>query len=124
MRYILKNKLDYILRYIVGTALLIVSLLFVLNPENAESFKVLNQPDPIRHILGWTEAAFCVLFIFYRTHYLGAFGLFIVFAFAAYLHLKVGIRPYGLIGWTVGILFVLYCDKRRKATANKSGVER
>ena len=103
MQFILKNKLDYILRYVIGTALLIVSLLFVLDPANAESFKILNQPDYIRQILGWTEAAFCVLFIFYRTHYLGALGLLIVFAFAAYLHLKVGVRPYGLIGWTVGI---------------------
>lgn len=117
MQFILKNKLDYILRYVIGTALLIVSLLFVLDPANAESFKILNQPDYIRQILGWTEAAFCVLFIFYRTHYLGAFGLLVVFVFAAYLHLKVGVRPYGLIGWTVGILFVLYCGSRRKTTA-------
>jgi hypothetical protein len=119
MRYILKNKFDYILRYVIGTALLIVSLLFVLDPANAESFKILNQPDYLRQILGWTEAAFCGLFIFYRTRYWGAFGLLIVFAFAAYLHLKAGVRPYGLIGWTVGVLFVLYCDNRRKTTANK-----
>jgi len=117
MRFILKNKLDYILRYIIGTALLIVTLLFIFDPGSPESFKQLKQPDYIRQILGWTEVFFCMLFILYKTRYWGAFGLLVVFAFAAYLHLKVGVRPYGLIGWTVVILFILYCDKSRKTTA-------
>jgi DoxX-like family len=114
MRFIFKNQLDYILRYIIGVSLLLITLLFIFAPDSPESFKKLGQPDYIRQILGWTEVASCVLFIFYKTSYFGAFGLLAVFAFAAYLHLRVGLRPYSLIGWTVGVLFILYCDNRRK----------
>ena len=119
MKFILKNNLDYILRYIMGTALLAVTLLFLFAPGSSESFKQLNQPDYVRQILGWSEVFFCVLFILYKTCIWGAIGLLAVFAFAAYLHLRVGVLPYGLIGWTVGVLFILYCDKYRKTTANK-----
>ncbi|MEO8110093.1 MAG: hypothetical protein ABI594_08680 [Ginsengibacter sp.] len=90
MKFILKNNLDYILRYIMGTALLAVTLLFLFASRSAESFKQLNQPDYIRQILGWTEVVFCLLFILYKTRIWGAFGLLVVFAFASYLHLKLG----------------------------------
>lgn len=118
MKFILKNNLDYIFCYIIGIALLLVTLLFLFAPGSAAGFKQLNQPDYVRQILGWTEVFFCALFILYNTRIWGAFGLLIVFAFAAYLHLSVGVRPYGLIGWTVGVLFILYCDRCRKTTAN------
>lgn len=103
----------------MGTALLIITLVFVLDPMSAERFKPLHQPDYVRRLLGWTEAGVCLLFIGHKTRYIGAVGLLIVFAFAAYLHLKAGLHPFGLLIWTVGILFVLYCDKRRKASATK-----
>lgn len=74
----------------MGTALLAVTLLFLFASRSAESFKQLNQPDYIRQILGWTEVVFCLLFILYKTRIWSAFGLLVVFAFASYLHLKLG----------------------------------
>ncbi len=41
MKFILKNHVDYILRYIVVTALLNVTVLFLFAPGRAESFKQL-----------------------------------------------------------------------------------
>ena len=49
-----------------------------------------------------------------------AFGLLVVFAFAAYLRLRIGLRPYGLSGWASKVLFVLYCSDRRKNSTNRS----
>ena len=118
MEYILKNKLDYALRYVLGCVLLFLSLWFIFQPESAESFKKFNQPDSVRQILGWTEAIVSLLFILYPTRFIGAAGLLAVFFYATYLHINAGLQAFGLIPWTIGILFVVYCEKQRKNHEN------
>lgn len=120
MKFILKNNLDGILTYAVGIGLIIVTLFFLFDPGAAENFKPLKQPDYVRLLLGWTEVLLSVLFIIPATRIWGAIGLLIVFAFAAYLHLRVGLPPYGLIGWIIAVSIVWYCSNRRKTLAKRS----
>ncbi|HEU5052845.1 MAG TPA: hypothetical protein VFT78_07020 [Hanamia sp.] len=121
MKFILKNNIDGILSYAVGIGLLIVTLFFLFDPAAAENFKPLKQPDYVRLLLGLTEVILSVLFIIPATRIWGASGLLIVFAFAAWLHLRVDLHPFGLIGWAIAVCFVLYCSSKRKTLANRSG---
>lgn len=109
-----KSKIVQWLRYLIGAALLFMSLWFIFSPNSDESFRKFQQPEYVRYILGWIEAIVSILFIINRTKIIGGFGLLMVFAFATYLHLNVGLTAYGLIPWTVGIIFCLAFDYSNK----------
>ncbi len=109
-----KSKIVQWLRYLIGAALLVMSLWFIINSKSAENFRKFQQPEYVRHILGWTEAIVSLLFIINRTKIIGGFGLLAVFAFATYLHINVGLTAYGLIPWAVGIIFCLAFDYSNK----------
>lgn len=105
-----KSKIVQWLQYLIGGVLLIMSLWFIINPNSSESFRKFQQPEYVRHILGWIEALVSLLFIINRTKFFGGIGLLLVFAFATYLHINVGLTAYGLIPWAVGIIFCLTFD--------------
>lgn len=111
---ILKYKIDRWLNYLIGILLLILSIRLLINPTTIEIFKSFKQPESSRFILGIGELIASTLFLYKKTKYLGAIGLFIVFIFAAYIHLNVGKIPIALIPWTLGILFVVYFYNIRK----------
>lgn len=120
MNFIIKNNIDNILRYLLGITLLILSMRVLFNSSTIETFKIFEQPEYIRQLLGISEVIASILFIINRTRMWGAIGLFLVFGLAAYIHLNIGKTPMGLIPWTLGILFVLYFDRKRKTIAKNN----
>lgn len=110
---IFKYKIDKWLNYLVGLLLLFLSFRLLFNPGTIEKFKIFEQSELIRYILGISEAAVSILFLLNKTRMIGAIGLFIVFLFAAYIHLNIGKIPISLIPWSLSILFVVYFDKKR-----------
>lgn len=116
---IIKYNIDKWLNYLIGGLLLFLSIRLLINPSTIEKFKFLNESELIRNVLGISEAVASILFLLNRTKIIGAIGLFIVFLFAAYVHLNVGKIPFALIPWTMGVLFVVYFDLKRKTDMNK-----
>lgn len=112
---VLKYKIDKWLNYVIGLLLLFLSIRLLFNPNTIEKFKVFEQSETIRYILGISEAVVSILFLLNKTRIIGAVGLFLVFLLAAYIHLNVGKLPIALIPWSLGILFVVYFSKKRKA---------
>lgn len=111
---IIKYKIDKFINYLIGLLLLFLSIRLLFNPSTIEKFKIMEQSESIRHVLGVSEAIASILFLLDKTRIMGAIGLFIVFLFAAYIHLNIGKIPISLFPWTIGILFVVYFDKKRK----------
>jgi hypothetical protein len=116
LNFILRNNIDRILRYVLGIALLILSLRLLFNSGTIEKFNIFEQADYIRLILGISEVVASLLFIINRTQRWGVISLLLVFA--AYIHLNIGRIPYALAPWTLGILFVVFFERKRKATIN------
>lgn len=111
--FIIRKNIDLILCYLLGAALLILSLRVLFNPSTIEKFQIFGQPEYIRWILAGGEAIASILLLIPKTRKCGAIGLFLVFALATYIHLNIGKIPFGLIPWSIGILFVMYFNRKR-----------
>lgn len=108
-KILIKFKINYIIQYLIGVILLILSLELIFNHKCAMDFKVLRQPDYVRLILGWSEIISALLFLVGKTKIIGAYALLLVFMYAAYLHIQVGLFPIGLLPWAFGVLLTIIC---------------
>ena len=88
-----------VLRCAVGLVVLVQALLLALGPHAAAAFAQTGVHDAFRYLLAWGEAAAAVLFLVPATGRLDGWGLLVVFAAAAVLHLTRG-------QWNIGSLLV------------------
>ncbi|MCH2043802.1 MAG: hypothetical protein MK212_06635 [Saprospiraceae bacterium] len=116
--FILRKNIDHYVRYTVGGVIMILSTLFLVTPQGTELFTVFKQPAYVGWLLGGWELIVSILFLINKTKIWGAAGLLLSFIPTAYLHYKVNLSPWGLGIWILGIVFVLYYDRKRKILAN------
>lgn len=113
MEFIIKNNLDYVARYCLGSIFLILSVLFLFVPQSKDVFEIFELTETTRLLLGYGVFIVALLFIIDCTRLWGAVGLLISFVFTAYFHIRVGLNPWGLSIWIAGVVFVLFSEQYR-----------
>jgi len=99
-----------VLRWALGTVILIEAVLFVM-PSAAHGFAATHMPGFIRLVLGWGEILGCVLLLIPRTTIRGAWLLLAVFVFAIMIHLLHGAYDVGNLVIYAAAAFTIACCK-------------
>src|SRR5687767_11184411 len=102
------NRLIYGLQLTLGLVLIAMTLPVIFHPDAARNFARYGA-DWVRLSLGWSEVVACLLFLWARTFWIGAWGLLAVFLWAILLHVLGGDAggSAGLIPFIFGVLAVM-----------------
>jgi hypothetical protein len=97
-------KVEKYLRSTISVLMFVGSLVILFSPNAPATFKLFEQSDYVRVLLGCSLSISSLLYFFARTKFIGSSGLILVFSYSIYMHFNVNRIPKSIFFFLILVL--------------------